>query len=556
MLFRLQQQAIVVFVWLIGLMVPAYACPTAADLAATGTVPGAAILADCLELARFDIPTGRGVVQGSIYGTPETDLNNVREIEEALVRSGNTLQRFLALGTEPIDVFVSATPYISDDTASDTGATAARSVTTGPDNPPKCVISVFPQAESAQYKYTIAHEFFHCVQFSDFSHAEGQLGTAWWVEGTAEWFASMVYQGTPYSDDWVAGFDSDSATTPITEMEYETVVFFWWLSQTYGPDRVVDLMEAMPRSRGSQEDALARVLNDSEFLKFVKDYLERKITQPGGRSSVSTPLEGERYKIDSETEMVLEAPRFVTYRAHLEFACGGWTTKTYDLKGQYATIRQPEIEWKELPVDFRSNSEGAIRFLVAGAATTEPGFRIGLQARKTPCIPCQTPEYSDGPQACLIGEWHLASGGMGAKIGKMLQDSPALGMVDYPDLDGLLIFRPDGTFTLRADDNGSMETKTPSGGIFSAEISLRLEKEGTWSVEGDKLIQCYMPIKSIEIEQTVTTPEGLTEKIEANRYLGPPLSYTEKRQFTCTDNRLDIIQKAFLAPTIEWGYEK
>jgi len=554
MFFRLQQHAIIVFVWLFGLMVPAYACPTAADLRLT---PGAAVPTDCLELARFDIPTGRGVVQGSIYGTPETDLNDVRKIEEALVRSGNTLQRFLALGTEPIDVFVSATPNISDGTmGSDIYANAGRSVTTGPGNPPKCVISVFPPAETAQYKYTIAHEFFHCVQISDFGPAQEQDGAAWWVEGTADWFASMVYQGTPYSDDWVAGFDSDSATIPITDMEYETVVFFWWLSHTYGPDRVIDLMEAMPHARGSQEDALARVINDTDFMKFVKDYLERKIIQPGGRPVASTPLEGVRHKIDSETEMVLEAPRFVAFRAHLEFACGGWTTKTYDRKGQYATIREPEIEWKELPVDFRSGSEGNIRFLVAGAATGESGFRIGLQARKTPCIPCQTPDYSDGPQACLIGEWHLASGGMGAKVGKMLQDSSALAWVDYPDLDGLLILRPDGTFTLRADDDGSMETKTPSGGIFSAEISLRLEKEGTWSVEGDKLIQCYMPIKSIEIEQTVTTPEGLTEKIDANHYLGPPVTYTEKRKFTCTDNRLDIIQKAFLAPTIQWSYEK
>lgn len=131
-----------------------------------------------------------------------------------------------------------------------------------------------------------------------------------------------------------------------------------------------------------------------------------------------------------------------------------------------------------------------------------------------------------------MGEWHSVSGGIAAKIGKLLEDVPDLDNVDYPDIDDVLNLRSDGTFTLSADDDGSMEAISPSGGIFSAEINISLEKQGTWSINGNRLIQCYMPNRVIEIDETVTDPYGLSQNITASKYLGPIASYTEKRRFT------------------------
>ena len=531
------------------------ACPSAGDMAGAGAEPGAAALADCLELARFEIETGRGPVQGSIYGSPETDLALVRAAEEALVRSGRVLSGLGGLGSDPVELYISPTGSTMEAEAGDTAAAAQRSTLPTPDAQRRCIIVAFPSLERGTYRYTISHELFHCVQFSSFDRGEGGLGVAWWREGTAEWFSSLTYQGSALSDEWVAGFDDISATTPLTQMEYETVVFFWWLSQNFGNGRVVELLNAL-NIRGSQEDALASVVSQTEFLQFVTDYLEQKITQPGGRAAASTPLQDEIIEIDGDRDIRLEARRFVTYRVFLKFACGGWDITEQARKGTYKAMRMPRSEWQELPAEFRSDSEGKIEFLLAGAATDGDGFSLSFKAVKQLCVPCQLPDYSAGPAACLIGEWHLASGGMGAKIGEMLGDVPELSGIDYPDLDGLLILRRDGSFTLRADDDGSMQTTTPSGGMFSADISISMEKEGTWSVNGDKLVQCYRPIKSINIGETITDPDGEETRIIEDQYLGPKLSYTEKRQFTCEAGRLEIIQRALFAPTLQWVYEK
>jgi len=543
------------FIILLLFSKPILACPSARDLAGAGAEPGAAALADCLLLAQFDIETGSDVVQGSIYGAPETDLALVRAAEQALVRSGRTLSGLGELGLDPIELYISPTGSTIGAEAEDTAAAAQRSALSTPESPRRCIIAAFPSLGRDEYRYTISHEFFHCVQFSSFDRGEGGDGVAWWVEGSAEWFASQTYQGSALPDQWVAEFDDTSAVTPLTQMEYESVVFFWWLSQNFGNGRVVELLNAM-NIRGSQEEALASAISQTEFLQFVTDYLEQNITQPGGRAAASTPLQDEIIEIRNDRDINLEARRFVAFRVLLKFACGGWDIIEQTRKGAYKAMRLPRSEWQELPAEFRSDSEAKIEYLLAGAATDGDGFGLSLKAVKQLCVPCQIPDYSDGPEACLIGEWHLASGGMGAKIGKMLGDGPELSGVDYPDLDGLLILRRDGSFTLQADDDGSMQTTTPSGGMFSADISISMEKEGSWSVSGDKLVQCYRPVKSILIDETVTDPDGGTTRIIEDQYLGPKLSYTEKRQFTCEGGRLEIIQRALFAPTLEWVYER
>ncbi len=550
---RFLKLAITAFVMLFPTLTNA--CPSAADLAEVGTEPGAAALADCLLLAEFDIETGHGVVQGSIYGSPETDLTLVGAAEEALVRSGHTLSDLGELGVDPVEVYMSPTAYTLDPEDFETDAIAEPSSGPTADSPHTCIMVTFPTLALDEYKYVISHEFFHCAQFSNFGWGEDRDDSTWWVEGSAEWFATLTYQGSALSDEWVAKFDDTSATTPLTQMKYSSVVFFWWLSQNFGNGRVIGLLNAMNETEGSQEDLLASVISEQEFLQFVTDYLDMSITQPGGRGAASAPRHDEIFEIEGDQDIRLEARRFVAFRAALNFACGEWTITENAHKGRYKAAQIPGGEWQQLPPELHSDSEAKIKYLVAGAATGGDGFSLTFEAKKTPCVPCQTPDYSDGPEACLIGEWHLASGGPGAKIGEMLNQSSQLSDVDYPDIDGLLVLRGDGSFTVKADDNGSMKTRT-SKGIFSGMVSLKMEKEGTWSVNGHDLVQCYRPIKSINIDATAKDPEGITSRITASKYLGPPLSYTEKRQFTCSDGKLEITQRAILAPTVQWLYKK
>ncbi len=534
---------------------PASACPTEADLADIGAEPGAA-LADCRALSRFTIPTGRGPVDGVVYGGPEADPAMVAVIETALIRSGNVLQRLGALGSEPVEAYISPTPYIPDADGGDFAATAAPAMDVGPGNPSTCVIATFSGNPPDVLGSTIAHEFFHCVQYNEFPSQMEAAGSNWWDEGTAEWFASLVYQGRSDLDYAVATFDTLSPDTPITGMEYDNVVFFWWLSQNYGSGAVVELIRAMPGPGGSQNDALAGVVDDDMFLQFVQDYLDRKITQPGGRSIPSNPRLGEEFRIRQDREITLSAARFVAYRVRLELNCGEWTASNNGLKGRYELQRKPGEDWEELPETITSDSEETIRYQLAAGGTGAEGYSVEIKLEKTPCALCKNANYTESPEADLVGEWRLASGGMGAKLSEMLNRVPDLQNVDYPDMDGVLILNADGSFVLRADDSGSAQTTTPDGDVFNAEMLFNMQRRGTWTLNGNKLEQCYSPDIDIGIDTTVTDPDGFSETISMREFLGPRQSYTIKRRYVYTPGRLELTERALFAPTITWVYER
>lgn len=545
-------------IMLLALLLPAtraVACPTAADLADIGSEPGAA-LADCTALSRFEIPTGRGPVAGVVYGGPDTNPAMVAVIEAALIRSGNVLRGLGALGTEPVEAYISPSPYIPDADGGSFSATAGPAMDTGPGNPSTCVMVTFPGYPLQDLGLTIAHEFFHCMQFNEFLRQMEAEGSEWWDEGTADWFSTLVYQGIAELDGSVATFDALSPDTPITGMEYDNVVFFWWLSQNFGASAVVDLIRAMPGPGGSQDDALARVVDDDMFLQFVQDYLDLKITQPGGRTIPSHPELGAEIRIRQDKEITLSAARFVAYRVRLELNCGEWTTSDNDLQGRYELQRLPSDSWETLPETINSDSEATIRYQMAAGGTGTEGFNVEIKLEKTPCALCQNANYTESPEGDLVGEWRLASGGMGAKISEMLDSLPDMQNVDLPDMDGILVLNADGSFVLRADDDGSLETTSPGGKIFSAEIQFNMERRGTWTLNGDRLEQCYSPDIEISIDEEVTDPDGVSNRFSMNEFLGARQSYTIKRRFIYTPGRLELTERALFAPTITWVYEK
>ncbi len=534
------------------------ACPTQADLRELGSEPGAA-LADCVELASFEIPTGRGPVNAKIFGDTSVNPDTLSQMQRDLIRAGNALARMGRLSSAPIEVYLSPTPYVPDADGGDAVAVAAPSVDVGPGNPATCIFAVFTGEPLDFYAYVLAHEFFHCMQYFEFPRQMDMDAerTAWWTEASAEWFATFVFQGSSEADYYVAEFDSASPETPITSLSYSNIVFFWWLSQNYGLGSVTDLISQMPTTAsGSQEDALAGVINDQEFLAFVRDYLDGNIVQPGGRMIASVPLPGLRLAPRRGGRPTLSAPRFVVYRALISFDCGEWFVRELNKNGLYQVQRQPDWTWAELPPVVASDTGDDVDFKLAGGATTPEGFLLTFEAEKDPCTPCVTPDFTEGPAACLVGDWHLVSGGTGERIGRMLERIPDMQNIDYPDIDGFLTLTADGRFTLRADDSGSMETVTPDGKVFSADIQFTMERRGTWSLDRDRFEQCYVWDMDIHINETVTNPEGNSETLTANRFLGASMSYETRRRFTCSDGRLEITERAFFAPTIHWVYEK
>jgi len=537
-----------------GSMAQAQACPARDDLAYIGSEPGAA-LADCRELLTVLIPTGLGDVKGKIYGNPATDSAISAALGSALVRAGETLRGLGAYGSDPVDLYISPTPYVpAEDESAD--AVADRLFYTGPDGHKSCLIATFLGREADYNAYVVAHEFFHCVENFQYNDQSANSSSEWWMEGAAEWFANRAFPGRSYSDDFVADFDEGSEKTPITELPYANVVFFFWLDQNFGPTRVFDLMRAMPTSSGSQEDALDAFLGAENFQKFAEDYIDRKIRQPGGRTIPSTPIMTVEYSEDSSGDETLESERFTIARAWFLFACTEWDLTDADVSGKYGLQRHTGAEWNPAPMHLDPESGQEIRIRIAATGTKSGGFHMNLKFRKKECALCDTSTYSSGPEAALVGHWVLASGGYGAKMQDMLQGMEGFERVEYPDLDKHLILNSDGTFILSSNDQGKLDVSNNDGDVFKSVFDIQLQKQGTWSIDGNRLSQCYTRETEVSINDTVTSPEGEVEHIKMPEFLGPPTSYTVNREFLVLNNHLKLTEHAILAPTITWEYSK
>ena len=265
----------------------------------------------CDEAVRFSIETPIGTREVRIvYSTADLSpglLAFVADIRRGIERAAATLRGIGEGDTADITVWASDLPNI-DDERGIADAVAVPLAAVGSE----CVVVLYPGGDSA---YIVAHEFFHCVQFKTVG-AKTLFGASdWWAEGSAEWFASLTFPGSSASAGDVAMFDGVSRDTPLTSMNQESVVFFFWLGSNYGASIVMTLMRAMPDGGSTaQQDALGGLLSAAAFQQFAQDYLDRNISQPGGRLIPSDPFMGNVYVWVGSGEHSLRAERFVLAR--------------------------------------------------------------------------------------------------------------------------------------------------------------------------------------------------------------------------------------------------
>ena len=286
--------------------------------------------ADCVEAEVFTIETPEGPREVRIVheaGYPAGDIGTVVAEARRGVEAAERALLSIGEGTiQPLTLFASAMLPAEGAPAEDDETEGA--AVTAPDG---CRMIVYPGVVGrADLAYLIAHEFFHCVQYATQGRVKTMSGgNAWWVEGTAEWFAALAFPGSSASDGYVASFDARSPDTPLTAMDYDSVVFFFWLSQAFGESMVMALMDAMPERAGApaQQAAVLGLLGEEDLLRFAEAYLDREIRRPGGGGLASSPFPGDVYVYDRSRPHRIEARPFVLARAQLEYACGQWTLR-------------------------------------------------------------------------------------------------------------------------------------------------------------------------------------------------------------------------------------
>src|SRR3546814_5219487 len=113
---------------------------------------------------------------------------------------------------------------------------------------------------------TLAHEIFHCVQAATYSPGQygayrSEGGAAWWIEGSAEWFASLALPDDSMYQSRVDEFDALSPDTPLHLMSYSALPLFLWHAQRHGNPATMLFLSGM--ADAAEESAQLRAMEAS-----------------------------------------------------------------------------------------------------------------------------------------------------------------------------------------------------------------------------------------------------------------------------------------------------
>jgi len=139
-----------------------------------------------------------------------------------------------------------------------------------------------------QQQQTIAHEYFHVFQSSNFAKSWFEKSAAWWVEGSADFFSNLVYPKT--NREWANAEAYDSDVPLFSQSsQYSTTAFFQSMSNSWsGTEGVLSLLNNQdktdsPHSFDGQWKGLSKFTSiDMHFEKFAKEFSLNKIQDTGG----------------------------------------------------------------------------------------------------------------------------------------------------------------------------------------------------------------------------------------------------------------------------------
>jgi hypothetical protein len=197
----------------------------------------------------FTVDGGRYAIEYP-SDTPASTVAMVRRAVTYIMPSLSTM-----IGVPPMNVAVVLEPRVSDNPSL---LAAARPRNAGETY--DCYVFVFPvpaNRVAAVLRFTLAHEIVHCFQFAINTSSIRAVKTLkttdrdpnlWWVEGTAEWFASRLYPpiGSPIAANIRDFYIINNQT--LYDKDYENFWFFQFLAQHRGERAVLNLMRDIPNT--------------------------------------------------------------------------------------------------------------------------------------------------------------------------------------------------------------------------------------------------------------------------------------------------------------------
>jgi hypothetical protein len=269
---------------------------------------------------------------------------------------------------------------------------------------------------TAIFQQTIAHELFHCYQYTNLAPQES--GPAdhtndWWVEGSAEYFGSVVYPSVNAEHTYLGALDSQSPSSALITMDYPAYAFFEYLHAQagYSPESIIrDVLGLMPTSGGfdDQQTSFASLPGMAEtFHAFGQDYLDRKLVDLGGGMLPVNPNLGEVKEFPlGRTEAEFPADPLVLHRYTLLFDEEGRFDITHEMSGTGRPTMRPSSSpglWGDIPDRVDAACDEPEHLLLLTSVVPAGSEAVSLQ------LEAEGEQVEEGDQACdcLVGTWSL-----------------------------------------------------------------------------------------------------------------------------------------------------
>jgi Family of unknown function (DUF6055) len=299
----------------------------------------------------------------------------------------------------PVNVFLVDTPdYSSKPSERDTIYAETRARRTHMST--ACPVLVFTKAvernstgrlTSQVLGQTLAHELFHCFQARNYAPQFDASGspnrTGWWVEGTAEYFANLVYPAANAEYEFIDSLRSrEPGHTPI-DLEYENFLFFQFLGNRITNPGVVRLIGSMPTLavRERQLDRLAAFPGMQEhFHLFARAYLDDAVHDTSGPRIIVRPLIDDELRLSTNRPIVISAKRFVISRSLLTLKKGNRYTlavRTEGMGRSAVRLAGKKGNWHALPGIVTTPCAQNSRFVLLLTAIS-PGYKLILDVQK------------------------------------------------------------------------------------------------------------------------------------------------------------------------------
>lgn len=421
----------------------------------------------------------------------------------------------------------------------------------------RCIVVMYEEsfADRGTMRHVFAHETFHCVQGKTYRRQYAGEQNDWWTEGSAEWFANLVQQGTTYTDEFVAEFEQKSKTTSLSDMDYPAVVFFFWLANVHGPSAPLLVAETLP-SGDYDAATLARALSPDAWHDFGQKYIDGQIRFPDGRAVNSAPAQGEVTAAEDGATLNITAPPLTLPRARISFGRGDWQVNLSHGTGRMATADHDPLggppwlhawqgETTSLSKHIGCTDEDKETIVLATSEDGGPiSFSVGMERVELPCDPC--------PVGRWVQRWdrNLELSGMPFPVPRAWRKlDERTYRLDVPSSRGTMTLTfdyPGALMVLGAD--GSLETTDPRRleTVGSEAVSVvRLEfkgHRGTWKREHRRGEDDVIVLQNTRSEDRgwtrISSPEfsSYTPHERIREKVGTPIAW----EFSCTDTTLTM----------------